>query len=169
MKKNPDLKPDLKPDNLSQHIRLSQQDPNFIVVQGILAEDEDKDKVKVYLNYELNTYVRIPVKSILQRERTKDEDGLELSILHVGRNVELEVVQIIREQVESDFLSKALITASDRFYPSIESDSLAFTPATRTITLATRYLCPRTPRLTVTCTMVCTFICPNPWTKNWFC
>lgn len=165
MKKNPDL----TPDNLPQFIRLSQEDPTFIVVHGILAEDDDKEKVKVYLNYELNTYARIPVKSIQRRERTKDEDGLELSILYVDRNVEVEVVQVIREKVESDFLSKALITASDRLYPSVETESLMFTPATRTITIATRYLCPRTPRLTVTCTLVCTIICPKPWTKNWFC
>ncbi|NJB87375.1 hypothetical protein GGR26_003155 [Lewinella marina] len=165
--KNVDLKPDLSDKDLRGGGR------DHIVIHGIVGEEED-GRVKVYLNYELDAYVMLPTKHITSRERTKDDTGVELSILHFDKNVKVEVVRVTRDQVESDFLEEALMTASSGQYPSADSHLIAFTPATptitRTITLATKYLCTKSAcRVTVVCTLVCTVICPKPWTKNWFC
>ena len=97
-------KVDLEPDNISQLQDFTQKNPKYIIIHGLLSEDDDhKDKLKVYLNYELNTYVLIPSNCILRRERTKDDSGIELSVLYVERNIQVQVVQISSEQIESDF------------------------------------------------------------------
>jgi hypothetical protein len=161
---------DLKPDISDQQRKARSGRGDQLVMHGILGEERD-GHVRVYLNYELSAYAMVPVADITSRERTKDDDGTELSVLKVNRSARLEVVRVTREQVEADFLEEALRTSANVQFPSADlGPVVAVTPATPTITLATRYLCTKAAcRITTVCTLVCTVVCPKPWTRNWFC
>jgi len=144
---------------------------------GLIGEDDGPERVRVYLDYEMRTYVVVNQRDVLHRERTKNPAGADVSILFVRKDAVVTIRELSSEEVQADALSEALIAAESGAFPSAAGSALG--PGT--IIIATSLICTKifctnatcscTSRHSLVCSIVCSrhIACPNPWTKNWFC
>lgn len=173
---------DLTPDSLAASLSHP-SDPfgsSSVPFVGLLADDDDSSYLRVYQDYELKTYVRLPRESVRHRERVRNSGGVEVSMVFVDAKAEVEIREVSSEQVQADLLSKALQAAESG--AARGTTSLAATPTVTTVTppvsaaVCTRIFCTNatcacTSRHSTLCSITCTNhpACPNPWTENWFC
>ena len=147
---------------------------------GLLGNDDDDAYVRVYQDYELRSYIRVPRESVRHRERVRNTNGVEVSMVFVDARAQVEIREVTSEQVQADLLSRALRAAESGAARGLSGSAMA-TPTITTITpplttLATRVFCTNftcncTARHSTLCSIACTDhpVCPNPWTENWFC
>ncbi|WP_157790327.1 hypothetical protein [Bradyrhizobium japonicum] len=174
---------DLSPDPISGSLRSDPRrtfdQPSVARFAGLIGDDDDGAKVRIYLDYELNTYILIDRKDILHRERLKNMSGVDVSVVFVRADAVVHAREISSQSVQADALSQALRAAESGAYPGANSAVATTIPcATPAVTalictkvLCTNFTCACTSRHSLLCSIICTehVACPNPWTKNWFC
>jgi hypothetical protein len=174
---------DLTPDPISGSLRSDptgtrlQDQPSVARFAGLIGDDEDGDRIRVYLDYELNTYISINRKDVLHRERLKNMAGVDVSMLFVRSDAIVYAREISSQSVQADALSQALSAAESGAYPSAAGTGVVATTvpcataAICTKVFCTNFTCACTARHSLLCSLTCTehVVCPNPWTKNWFC
>jgi hypothetical protein len=189
----PDLTPDLTPDRVPGALRPAEaqrqagapfEQPSPVRFAGFIGEDDDEGRVRIYLDYELNTYVLVARGDILHRERATNTAGIDVSLVLVRKDATVVIREVSSEEIQADALSMALRAAESGVFTAAAAPGPGFTPttpATPTIPVATAVICTRvfctnatctcTARHSLTCSLACTEhpLCPNPWTENWFC
>lgn len=182
-KKPTPSKLDLAPDVLSGVLErgAGRGGASAVMLAGLLSDGDGAGEHRLYLDYELHTFVVLAATDVLHRERTKNAAGVEVSILWVRKEATIEVREMSSEKMEAEFLSRALAAVERGQYRPAASGGLGITPTIETIPIVTALLCTKifctnatcscTARHSLVCSIVCTehTVCPNPWTKNWFC
>lgn len=174
--------PDLEPDTIARALGAGafggEPESSAAIFVGLLADDDDGAFVRVYQDYELQTYVRVPRESIRHRERTRNTAGLEVSIVLVDSRAQVEIRESSSEEFQADVLAKALQASEAGVSPESSEMKAAWTPTpgitVRVCIPASMKACPTrtcTSRHSLLCSIACTDhpVCPNPWTTNWFC
>lgn len=135
---------------------------------GLVADDDDTDRIRLYQDYELISFISIARADVMLRERSKNQAGTEVSLLWVNKNAEVKICEISSEQVQAALLSQGLRVAASGSFPSIsESEQKATTP---TVTLVTKVFCTNitclcTQRHSLLCSLSCSLFCPLPKTQ----
>lgn len=173
---------DLEPDKLISSFEKSGVDALKrapVQFAGLLGDDDDSDYIRIYQDYELRTFVVVNRKDVIHRQRTINAAGVEVSIVFVDKDAVVEIREVASEKVQADALSQALRAAEGGVPSGAASEALAptitLTPpvsaAICTKIFCTNITCGCTSRHSTLCSITCTNhpICPNPWTKNWFC
>jgi hypothetical protein len=163
-------RPNLDADLLANALTATKHGPDLVMFAGLLGDDEDKEQRRLYVDYELNTFICIPNKYIVHRENVRNQAGLEVSLVWVPKNISLEIRETSKEQVQADFLSKALAAAeSGKFPPAQLGVGIpAITPITPITPFLTKIFC---TNITCLCTsrhsLSCSLLCRLPETQLW--
>lgn len=150
---------------------------------GLLADDDEEGYIRVYQDYELKSYVRIPRDAVRHRERVRNAGGVEVSMVLVDGRAEVEMLEINAETFQADMLARALVAAEPGAAraggpggagiatPTVTTITPPLTAAVCTKIFCTGLTCACTARHSTICSIACTDhpVCPNPWTENWFC
>lgn len=153
--------------------------PETVIFVGLLADDADAQFVRLYQDYELRSFVRIPRDQVVHRERSTNQANLEVSVLWVRKRARVEIREQSSEEFEADLLSRALqqaeaggfARAADAAIPATPTLTPPISAAVCTRIFCTNATCACTARHSLACSLTCSRhpLCPNPWTENWFC
>lgn len=146
---------------------------------GLVADDDDPDRIRLYQEYGLRTFVSIARADVIFRERTKNQAGTEVSLVWVDRDADVKICEISSETVQADLLAQAIVAGESGDFPPLAAMSgaaggVATTPLTPTIPILTALICTKVFCTNFTClctsrhSLTCSLFCPLPKTF-WLC
>jgi len=170
---------DLTPDDLPARLRAERDlskrgrfdQEGTAKFAGLLGDDDDRGRIRIYLDYELNTYVLVARDDIVHRQQLTNSAGVTVSMVFVRKGATVLAREVSSEEAQADALAQALEAVEGQSFAS--SEQVAITPTIRTITIATATVCTRVfcTNFTCSCTsrhsLTCSLFCPLPRTP--FC